>query len=993
MENIAFNSAMHDFTGSHRLESEDPRWSTLFQYPETLMLKGNEPMWKSYCSRLLSNNITTGNLITLLEKTVSKIRQVVMSRNKSGALQQCCVAMHITGLILHSFISQVHSSEMRRQLGLPQSYNASVVSRGPRNANSVSSDPFAHGEWVVQELLEEIVELLHANAHVTWLYDAFYFACNLLLCMLSSQLYIPSAQGPDARSEMSRDPQLNYCQQESEDNIFMSYLFVIASVQMKDALHRPDIASTDALPCKLIKSLIMHTTAAASIPSSLSMNRLVNFNHRLASSSSSQFSSIQSTTEAEVEVRPTNSISVSNSALSSVGVWSIIGSWINMPLNVVRHVAAYYLDDYWMYGYSYRANTPHSKQIASPNNAGGSVASSDVLAERALSVLHVLIQNKRSRRVDNSTVPHNPFRQAFCMLHDQNMEAVLHDGDEEMGVRQGAGEFRLHVDFRELTRSLASHVSSENHSMLIYSLLQSHPTYLPSIAASGAVKPLLIALLEQLYNINENSLSTTRVDALYVVVINILMIVQDSSLKPVLCKLQLDTQLSWYKEKCLSNVSMGDLVVLCVLRGAVNSMFAIKDSYLLTNTLAVLMDIAPYLQKVHSYTAERLVSVTYRLCKRYSTLMNKVKSHRLNPKFHQNSVTRDPHATLGEPTPSTSKSNVESSKNNEIEKEEAEVVIGANYLPSAAESTEVNIYNATSTEAQYYKSQSSESQWEDSSANRLQRMESCGQDLPEDFDFRLEVMEETLYALILTIGCALRGTRRKSNIHLVYALARKHDAVCEALSSPEICSLFNCDTRNIFVETVNKDTSFDLENSDDESTITTSTKTAEATDSNTVMQRNCSPEPRKERMDRYDSQLKANKSILTLADIAALTRRTVRVLEEFSSGNGGDNSGIQTADDALRVLTENIGDDGTCLPPFSATEECELTFRYEEGENPEAFFVPYIWETAVRKCVDVAWDTERISLFDVFPYDSAVEPPVEQKDGDYEDRSNVSDIV
>lgn len=28
-------------------------------------------------------------------------------------------------------------------------------------------------------------------------------------------------------------------------------------------------------------------------------------------------------------------------------------------------------------------------------------------------------------------------------------------------------------------------------------------------------------------------------------------------------------------------------------------------------------------------------------------------------------------------------------------------------------------------------------------------------------------------------------------------------------------------------------------------------------------------------------------------------------------------------------------------------EEVELTYTYEEGENPEEFFLPYIWENAV----------------------------------------------
>jgi hypothetical protein len=31
-----------------------------------------------------------------------------------------------------------------------------------------------------------------------------------------------------------------------------------------------------------------------------------------------------------------------------------------------------------------------------------------------------------------------------------------------------------------------------------------------------------------------------------------------------------------------------------------------------------------------------------------------------------------------------------------------------------------------------------------------------------------------------------------------------------------------------------------------------------------------------------------------------------------------------------------------------AEGEVDLTYTYEEGENPEDFFLPYLWENAVR---------------------------------------------
>ncbi|CAE7686701.1 unnamed protein product, partial [Symbiodinium microadriaticum] len=99
------------------------------------------------------------------------------------------------------------------------------------------------------------------------------------------------------------------------------------------------------------------------------------------------------------------------------------------------------------------------------------------------------------------------------------------------------------------------HISSVNYGLLLYSLLQFHPTYLPSIVASGSVTPLLVALLEQMYHIKREVLSAevVPIEAFYLLVINSLMIVQDATLRPVLCKLPMESDLKWYAEKKLKN--------------------------------------------------------------------------------------------------------------------------------------------------------------------------------------------------------------------------------------------------------------------------------------------------------------------------------------------------------------------------------------------------------------------------------------------------------
>jgi hypothetical protein len=90
---------------------------------------------------------------------------------------------------------------------------------------------------------------------------------------------------------------------------------------------------------------------------------------------------------------------------------------------------------------------------------------------------------------------------------------------------------------------------------------------------------------------------------------------------------------------------MGDLTVLCVLRAAINCLVGINDSYLLTNVLAILMDLAPNLHGISAYAAERIVSVTKRLMRRYIRMIAVINKRRAMARRHKSAMTKaSPHA-------------------------------------------------------------------------------------------------------------------------------------------------------------------------------------------------------------------------------------------------------------------------------------------------------------------------------------------------------------
>lgn len=225
----------------------------------------------------------------------------------------------------------------------------------------------------------------------------------------------------------------------------------------------------------------------------------------------------------------------------------------------------------------------------------------------------------------------------------------------------------IHLDFPALTDALIARLSlaSPSSLLLTYSLLHTHNTFLPVLVSSGRVQKLLVALLKALY-VNINTISTAckehardihtpfrpftvpSLESVYLVVINILLIVQDVKLRPFLSKLTVTgDDVSWYKEKVLSEVceqlqvyisvcasfwaaltycflqiSLGDLTLLCTLRAAMTSLQHLNDYYLITNLLAVVLDLAAFVQHISPYCAERVVVLTHRLCRKYSKKMD-----------------------------------------------------------------------------------------------------------------------------------------------------------------------------------------------------------------------------------------------------------------------------------------------------------------------------------------------------------------------------------
>lgn len=106
LQNGLFDNVMTDVSGKVRLESEDPRWIQLFSTKNIANLVDAAADISWYGNRLIEHNPVTGNLIQLLEQTVTRLNQVTSRKTvpANQFLEQCCISLHLSSLVMHHMI-------------------------------------------------------------------------------------------------------------------------------------------------------------------------------------------------------------------------------------------------------------------------------------------------------------------------------------------------------------------------------------------------------------------------------------------------------------------------------------------------------------------------------------------------------------------------------------------------------------------------------------------------------------------------------------------------------------------------------------------------------------------------------------------------------------------------------------------------------------------------------------------------------------------------
>ncbi|KXJ75561.1 hypothetical protein RP20_CCG011468 [Aedes albopictus] len=205
------------------------------------------------------------------------------------------------------------------------------------------------------------------------------------------------------------------------------------------------------------------------------------------------------------------------------------------------------------------------------------------------------------------TTKDNPYRASLFGCSDSQADSSKDD----------AATFK--IDFSSLYNTLCRIVTIDQATLLLYLLLHRNQRFYKYVMAQPNLQQLVIPILQTLYNAPD---STSH--HIYMSLIVLLILSEDDNFNKSVHQIILKN-ITWYTERSISEISLGGLLILVVIRTIQYNMLKMRDKYLHTNCLAALANMSGQFRSLHPYVAQRLVSLFETLAKKHARLDQQLK--------------------------------------------------------------------------------------------------------------------------------------------------------------------------------------------------------------------------------------------------------------------------------------------------------------------------------------------------------------------------------
>ncbi|XP_028693757.2 dymeclin isoform X4 [Macaca mulatta] len=233
-----------------------------------------------------------------------------------------------------------------------------------------------------------------------------------------------------------------------------------------------------------------------------------------------------------------------------------------------------------------------SKATASPEL-------SSPLANQSLLLLLVL-----ANLTDASDAP-NPYRQAIMSFKNT----------QDSSPFPSSIPHAFQINFNSLYTALCEQQTSDQATLLLYTLLHQNSNIRTYMLARTDMENLVLPILEILYHVEERNSHHV-----YMALIILLILTEDDGFNRSIHEVILKN-ITWYSERVLTEISLGSLLILVVIRTIQYNMTRTRDKYLHTNCLAALANMSAQFRSLHQYAAQRIISLFSLLSKKHNKVL------------------------------------------------------------------------------------------------------------------------------------------------------------------------------------------------------------------------------------------------------------------------------------------------------------------------------------------------------------------------------------
>ncbi|XP_048875687.1 dymeclin isoform X1 [Brienomyrus brachyistius] len=171
------------------------------------------------------------------------------------------------------------------------------------------------------------------------------------------------------------------------------------------------------------------------------------------------------------------------------------------------------------------------------------------------------------------------------------------------------------INFNSLYTALCDQQRSDQATLLLYTLLHQNTNVRTYVLSRTDMENLVMPILDILYHVEDRNSHHV-----YMALIVLLILTEDDTFNRSIHEVMLKN-ITWYTERSLTEISLGSLLILVVIRTIQFNMTRTRDKYLHTNCLAALANMSAQFRCLHQYAAQRIISLFALLSKKHNKVL------------------------------------------------------------------------------------------------------------------------------------------------------------------------------------------------------------------------------------------------------------------------------------------------------------------------------------------------------------------------------------